>query len=517
MVSKKTLIYILLSIFTIIFSVIGFDGYYFYDDYSYSYYAHQLQKGTYQISTQDIFAHRWGIIAPLALLYAIFGVSDAVNIALPLIASLVSLWFLWQFTHYFSNPTAGILALLLGGLDFYTLFFSNKLYPDVLLTTLALASVWVFLKRCNSFATAFWFIFLSFWAFLCKELLIYFLPFYIGMFVWDIRKKQNLVFWVYSAFLGLVFLIAYLGLYKYYTGGWLYRFTLIQDLHYTVSFSYFDKPLVRTFQRITYEPLMMFVNTGLVTTMAGGLVMLFYAKSLDKNPLKQLVWLLLWALAMFWFFTTSFQYYNPIGLFPRHILFLMPFFALLSGYAISLQNKKISLVIASIWAVSGMYAYTSVGLKYTLLYGILALSIMIILFIPKLFNIYTIFFGILLLAHPLYTMLKPTETGYQDEKKLMQSSVVSLSKPSIIFTDDKLATGYLWYYGFEKKSQIEFREFTDFEKYKDSSKDKYVLVNEYSIAYFTLIGYPPPVYVQQIAGYSKKIAQIGKVSLFKLP
>ena len=108
MQNHKLLIYILLSVFIILFSLLSFDGYYFYDDYSYSYYAYQLQNGTYEVATNDIFAHRWGIIAPLALMYYIFGVSDVVNVALPLIATLLSLYLVFKFIKNLDNKLASI-------------------------------------------------------------------------------------------------------------------------------------------------------------------------------------------------------------------------------------------------------------------------------------------------------------------------------------------------------------------------------------------------------------------------
>jgi hypothetical protein len=148
---------------------------------------------------------------------------------------------------------------------------------------------------------------------------------------------------------------------------------------------------------------------------------------------------------------------------------------------------------------------------------ILVFSLIITLFIPKLFKIYYLFLGCILLAHPVYTMLKPTETGYQDEKTLIQTHLKNSTKPSIIFTDDKLSSGYLWYYKFQKPTNIEFKEFLEYDKHQNSNKDMYALINEYSIEYFTLIGYPPPNYVTKVSQEWKKIITIGRIHLYKKP
>jgi hypothetical protein len=519
MPTTKNLVFISLVLFTIAFTFFAFDGYYFYDDYSYAYYAFQLQNKTYQITTPDIFAHRWGLLVPLAIFYKVFGISDFTNVILPLLASLCSLWLLFCIAQSFLEDNAVILVIIFGGLDFYTLFFAGKIYPDVLLTTLALASIYVFLKRKNSFSQAFLFVFFSFWAFLCKELIVYFLPFYLIVLYRDIRHQQHLLFWLYSALLSFLFLIIYLGLYKYYTGSWFYRFDLIQNQHYTVSFSYFDKPLIHTLKRISYEPFLMFVETSLWVTMAGGFALYFFYRKNFPPYIREVMLLFALAVLSFWFLSTSVRYYNPIGLFPRHILFLLPLAALLSGYALALQNKKVYLCISFFWILGAFWAFKSVGLKYSLLYGLLSFSLVITLFVLKLFKHYSIFLSLILLLHPLYTMLKPSETGYQDEKKIFEKHLQNFSQPSIIFTDDKLASGYLWYFRFQKPKNIIIKEFSEYEKYATDhhSQDTYVLLNEHSIEYFKLIGYPPAKYVERAKKEWNKVAVSGKVCLYKKP
>jgi hypothetical protein len=46
-----------------------FSGYYFYDDYSYARFAHQLTEGSFSLQN-DTFSHRLGFLLPIAGLYA---------------------------------------------------------------------------------------------------------------------------------------------------------------------------------------------------------------------------------------------------------------------------------------------------------------------------------------------------------------------------------------------------------------------------------------------------------------
>ncbi|MDX1904947.1 MAG: hypothetical protein SFU27_12385 [Thermonemataceae bacterium] len=511
---KPIYLFLLLSLFLIVFAWLSFDGYYFYDDYSYAYYANQVLEGEFKFSTQDIFAHRFGIILPLALLYAVFGISDFTNILLPILASLWSIFLLFKFTNiFFTDNYTKNLALAFGGLDFYILFFSNKLYPDVLLTSLALGAVWFLLKRKDGLLPAFYFVGLNFWAFLTKELIIYFLPFYIFVFFTDLRKKNFVKFWLYTFFLTLFFTIIYCAIYYLFTDNFLFRFSLIQDNHYTVSFSYFDKPFIFTLHRITYEPIIMFVNTHIWIVLAGIFVVTF-SKQLPLH--LQNIRLLLWgAFAFFWFLSTSVQYYNPIGLFPRHILFLLPFAALLTAWIIGQNQQKDKIFLLICWALAGVYAFKFLGIKNTLPYLMLAVLLGFHLWRSSSKSyILLLFLGILLL-HPIYTMLKPTETGYKDEKFIVKKYLSNLPKTSIIFTDDKLFSGYLWYYDFKKPENITYKDLKDYHLSKIYTENIYFLLNMHSIRYFEQIGYPFPDFVHQKPKSWKKIAQSGEVILYK--
>jgi len=503
-----------LIFFTIAFAVFSFDGFYFYDDYAYIYYAQQIVSGTYQIANTDIFAHRWGLILPLALCIKIFGINEWAVCLLPLVATLCSLFLFYVFSKHLPSNSR-LYALLFFGLDFYTLFFANKVYPDVLLTTLVLAGLYFLWHRNKHWIVALGFVFFNFWAFLCKELIIYLIPFYLFVLFKDLKNKQNSKFWLVAIAMSIFLLVSYLFVYQIFTENALFRFRAIQDGHYTVGFSYYDKPFTYTLKRITYEPLLMFVNTSVIITLSGAIVLLFFVKKQENHLVFFTAYALGTGLLMFWFMTTNFSAYNPIGLFPRHILFLLPLGAMLT--AVALGDKQICTATALLLLLSALWAWRTVGYKTATLYALLGIWLFVknyFLFAKKTFWDLGLF--AILLLHPLYTMLKPTETAYWAEKQIFEKYITQLQTPCIIYTDDKLLTGHRWYFKFKENNSIQFKDFSELEKDQISNLQKYVLINSYSVEYFSQIGYPIPEYVRSIPTNWQIVVENKKVKLYLL-
>ncbi len=544
---NATLFVYFLSIFIVIFVVVSFDGYYFFDDSTYIDYAYQLQKNSF-VLVDDIFAHRLGIILPLATSYKVFGFSDVATIALPLICTLACLWVLWRFLitesnteNIEKNTNWGIWTCIFFSLDFYTLFFANKIYPDVLLTLFTLGAVLVLFKRNkNTLALSILFVLLNFLALISKELIIYVLPFYMLIFVWDMRQKQNIKFWKWSILLGILVLGAYFGAYYYHTGDFFYRFRSIENGRYEAVSSYFDKPISALLARLTYEPIIMFVNGTTMIVFAGALPSFWrvfrniFNKTTPNPSLEKMgvhsptlkeglgvvlietyfSWLCVSILACFWFGSTSLQVYNPIGLFPRMILFIVPFLAVLAGLNFQkiITNQKYQYFFSIIFLFSGIMAWQTVGLKTAFIYFLLAFWIIFYEIIYKItakitakikvsiiFNkelFFMIGFVLIMLIHPAFSMLKRTETGYTAQKNLLQDYFAEdkqlnqnpKNEKIIIFSDHTTQNGENIYFDFKKPTNITFKRYNDTILIKNDAKKEllisqkdYLLINDFSV------------------------------------
>ena len=73
------------------------------------------------------------------------------------------------------------------------------------------------------------FVLANFLAFLAKETIIYYLPFYLFVFFTDFFGKKHSVFWLYSFGLGALVLTAYFTFYYFETGDFLHRLHVIEE------------------------------------------------------------------------------------------------------------------------------------------------------------------------------------------------------------------------------------------------------------------------------------------------
>lgn len=180
------------------FSYLTFDGFFFYDDMMYMQYAYDVAHGNYHV-TDQLHSNRFGVFMPIAAFYYFFGVNDFSTLTWPFISVLFTVTILF-FTFRKEDLEVGAFAILLAGLDFYTLYFSNKLYPDDIVMPFSLASA-VFLYKYRSsgkLSHPFIFVLFSITGFLVKTTIIYAFAFFFLVLCIDLFRKKNLKFWVAS-------------------------------------------------------------------------------------------------------------------------------------------------------------------------------------------------------------------------------------------------------------------------------------------------------------------------------
>ncbi|MFL5729725.1 MAG: ArnT family glycosyltransferase, partial [Cytophagaceae bacterium] len=232
------LIFSLIAAFVLIFWFAGFDGFYFYDDYQYSLDAFLFFKEK-SVSSNDIFSHRLMVYIPVAIAYLLFGVNEFSTVLWPLLVSLASLWLVFFILRGKPWQPASIVLM---GLSFYPLFFCNKLYPDSIVSFFCFLSVCILYKADEKkyFVTALAFALAVFCAFLSKETVIYFFPFYLILFISDLRRGYNKKFWVWTFVWTLSLSVIYFAFYKILTGSFFTRFYAIENGHYAFPLSYYS-------------------------------------------------------------------------------------------------------------------------------------------------------------------------------------------------------------------------------------------------------------------------------------
>jgi hypothetical protein len=443
----------------------------------------------------------------LALIYWTIGFSDWSTLLLPALSTLLSAWLVYKYLQK-KLPMVAFGGFLLVATDFYSLFFSNKLYPDVLLTPVALGMAVLLVSRRNNWVQGLGFALLACWAFLIKEMVVYFLPACLYLLLRDLRDKQQLVFWRSAVLVLAMGLGTYGWVYWTATGNAFYRFQLIENGHYTSALSYYDKPLEVVLARLSYLPLLMLVSSNGIIPMTGALLGFFRKETWKKTDGYEWHLLALGGLLMFYFFSTSFTRYEPVGLFGRFVLFLMPVFAIASAFTWHSLGSQVYLRSLSwLTLLTALACLLWVDKKMSLVYWLLGGTYGICWQMEKNKQDRRLIWGVWGLAlafHPIYTLCQPSQTGYRAEKQLIRRHLNRQNLRASVYTDDRLAASFGFYYRFSPPPGLQMLPLDSLRHSPANHSRRYVLYNPHFIR------------LDSLPGSWRLLERIDQVSLFEI-
>ncbi|MBF0271666.1 MAG: hypothetical protein HQL98_06365 [Magnetococcales bacterium] len=314
------------------------------DDLSYATFAHRMQTGTFLFEAHH-FAHRLGILSPTALLYALFGVNPYTTTGWSLICSLLTIWGV----HRVALPLAGRLAALLAALVLATNTFwleqALGLGPDLPVAACAFAALAVLAQArapggCRlSPREAGLLVSLALTAAVLTKLSIIWVIYFLALvMLHDLYHGRHRALWGWIAVSGGVMGALYLGVYQLLRGDPLYHLHVVNQIYnnpYGI-WTYSAESGNSLMARLTYQPIRMILEIpGFVTLvfLSIPLAWLFLKGVEPERRGEYRYWLGMMGLVLFvfWFATNSFQYYNPMMLCGRYLMFLFPPAALLGG------------------------------------------------------------------------------------------------------------------------------------------------------------------------------------------
>lgn len=332
--NSKTAAFLTGSIFLFFYWLFGFDGITFSDDVYYLIAGKKFWEGTMQ--TGDFhFSSRWGAYVPAGFLGWILGFDPHRISLISLLAYVGSLALLIKVLP--KSSVTWVLVLWFGT-QVYFLHFLTKVYPDSLLV------FWVVLipfsacyRTQRPILATLGLISGLFFGFITKETIVFLAPFPMLLLLIDLKNKQiNLRFYASLFGFGLLFGLSYLGYFWVEFGDPLYRVTSINAGHYISEFTYADKGIWAILKRISYVPILTFVERGYwlwVVMAIPGIWETWQAKIKTGLEFSLAAVCLLMG---FWLMTSTLNFYNPIYLNPRHLIILVPILA----YLIALGWRK---------------------------------------------------------------------------------------------------------------------------------------------------------------------------------
>ncbi|MBD8487160.1 hypothetical protein IFO69_00230 [Echinicola sp. CAU 1574] len=319
--------------FLVVYWIFGYDGITFSDDVSYLELGQRFWMGE-EVLTNDHFTSRWGAYIFSGLITFLFGYNDHLASLSSLIYYLGAMLMIWK---TLPNPTSRGFFVLFFASNVYLLHFLTKVYPDAALVFwTALILFAAFYRHQKPLWSALLMSAAFFVGFCTKETIVFLAPLPLMLWWLDFRNKAQRLFYVYFFSSLVILAIGYLTYFSLKFEDPLFRFKSIQDGHYISPYTYFDKDWKVMLQRITYSPVFTFVERAYWLWFILAVPGIFRAFKNKRDLSLIFAFSSICLILGFWFMSTSFSYYNPIYLNPRHlIILLVPF-----SVNIALESKR---------------------------------------------------------------------------------------------------------------------------------------------------------------------------------
>uniref|UniRef100_UPI0040474598 ArnT family glycosyltransferase n=1 Tax=Roseivirga sp. TaxID=1964215 RepID=UPI0040474598 len=388
------------------------EGLSFWDDFTYLNFAHEINQGVFEITTNH-FTSRVGLIYPTAWVIDVLGTNEYSMVVFPLICGLGLIngfFFLGRRINYWIGLTGGLMIIC----DYHMINFAIHLFPELPLTLsifIFFVGYYLILKKDADYRlTAFVCALTLFGAFLIKTTVFLLIPLIVFLFINDRIQKRNRGFWLIFVTLSALFFTLHGLWYLELKGSFMYRFQNIADNHVATVKTFFDKDNL-LWKRLTYLPLLTFTKGGYFIPLLIALPSMILLKRKNFSlkdadhfwPVASLILIL-----SYWFFSTNWRYYSPLPLETRHIAFFIPVF---------------SMSAATFWPKHKWFVFME--RKWVVVLVLLAF-----------------------LSIPAYTISKSNNKRFAEEQEIIEAYFVFNKISQTIITDGLTSYGYPYFYGF---------------------------------------------------------------------
>jgi len=339
-------------------------GFFGYDDLQYAEVAARMVQG--EPDWNDHFSFRWTVTGATALSYRLLGIGDTASALPAMFLSLATLGLI-TITLRRHSPMTVAAALALFTLNFWSLFYSDKLMPDVYVAFFVTAAILIYsrVSRNGTSTTSpasqaqvtsgILFALALTGAFLSKETVVLVLPLLAWWLIRDLirnfRHGGLRRFWIAAVATGLLLLGGILLGTALLTGDPAARMTALLGNRYVSFCDYASQPLRELLIRLSYGLAADFTRQGMMAGVILTLPALLLLRSLHrKSPgtkplsaghpnqtanekLRFFVTTSVILLLSANFMSITPWAYNPMCTDPRHFLFLIPTLAIAGALA----------------------------------------------------------------------------------------------------------------------------------------------------------------------------------------
>lgn len=531
-------LFIIVILLVVICSYLNQQGVRLSDQYLYAKNAYNIANGDFYISP-SVFYNRFGVTLPTAVFIKFFGFNYYIITLWPLFSFLLLLFATYKFSLKFAPNYVNYIVLLMA-LNPLLLKQSADLLPDLIMMSFSTISIYLLFWVTNSqdsitqnIKVALMFTISFFIATLAKETTVYLIPFVVFVLVYNLKKRINLSFWIFTILFSIILGGVYLGGYKYFTGDILYRLNGIEQEHnISTVWSYHNSSLGELFYRISIGPLIFLFTSHYFSfylflgILSIGKLNKHFFKKIYLNCFKHFFTIyFLYLLLIHWLGSTSLSSFNPLPLVARMWILLIPPLCLLAGEVfhkeVNISLKRNLKVFTLFIALSGIsivfYLEQKPQILFSIIFCLLAIGIVMVNSRVSSKKILMLFLGPLFCLQVLIGIkYHKTQTSYFDEKKMFVQ-LFKQNEKVIIISDGKLADKYDIYFDFNPPSNLKVINWSDEVELNAIKEEPFFLWENKQRAEIINERYKKnyPKFVKKIIETSNPYLSNSKVKIFK--
>jgi len=515
----------------LIFHFFGYHGHYGFDDLHYAKLSHDFATGNFTL--QDHFAYRWSIIFLTGLSYKLFGMSDHSSAIVSIIITFAILFLIYSVLRK-QKPPIVFIGLSLYVFNYWTLFYADKLMTDIYIA-FSVYSIFYLLYHqrfeAKKFHTVIYSLLISgalFFGFISKGTIVLILPVLGFLAIADFWKRKYQSFWITTSITTLLLFIGYFSIIGLITGNPFHRFEMMEKGSYLNAESYDLLPKIFLARRVSFQLIQNLIMEKMFLSFLF-IIPAIITRNTRKifkmdTPSSFFMVIALLLLLSSNFMTISISAYVPLGIDPRHYLFLIPIAATASASIIwkSITEKENLLIILALLFLCCILSWQLYFPSFEAYFIPVTVFFALVYIMPEenkdqVKALGYIVLCIALIIEPVILLFHPNADIYQTQKEIVHNNFIGSKEKAYVITDEVQIRMIDYYNSFDQNTSLKYLTYAEADTIEfEEGLNIYLLINPHAhqlsrIAYEDL-----PMYVKYVPDRYRKIIAKNKIELYRV-
>ncbi len=457
----------------------------FSDDYCYALNASNLFLQKFQLTNNE-FQNRLGVSFPAAIIFYFLKITPYTISLFPLLISILTTKIVFAFSKKTNQISLGIISCFLIATNILQITYSNVLFPDILISCYSIAIVLLLFQgrkqNSKSWKKPLLIGLFTFIGIFTKETIVLIFPFVLLIMGFDLIKKQNLLFWKYLIYSGIIFILLFFAFYYFITGDALFR---IKNLIAYNSTGLSNKEMTDFLDLKYGSNILQWMNQQLGYVFIIILSLPIFYKFLKKKTSTFISYISVFALSLLIIYSILFfiPKYGMLFKMERVWMLLISPLSILSAHSILELNKKIILFFIIIFTILGFYNYEIVGMNRAVLFFSFSFVNILLYFDLLKFrykNLLLLIPFVLLTINFLYANnnYRKTVVLSSDIVKNELEKLNTTNQQKIILTDEEFKENHIIYNQFKEYENLKILSFEKLDSLRKLNTNYYLLFNQ---------------------------------------